>query len=257
MRHGERLKALALVTIIVTACAMNGQCDQVPEGPDCTAESVPSVVLAIFGPDGAVVDAAEAVFAINGNLLFTAHCDGNCESFTLISDVVGTFDISVRSVGLSETILRVVVGLDEAGCHPVTQSRDVILPIDDTAGVLNGAWSATNFAGQTRIIRFDVDGEPIGAILEEFVNTGDHNVYIAYNGAEIKGVVGEPIIHDTAPMPTRTGNIYDWTTTTNGFPLGFENALMAPDLDALDGMLLGIPIQYRRLDAIPVALQGR
>ncbi len=257
MLLGERLKAPALVAMIFTVCAIDGQCDQVPVPPTCTAQSVPSVVLTVFGPDGSVVDAAEAVFVINGNLIFTASCDGNCESFVLLSDVVGVFDVSVRSVGLSETLLRIVVGSDAAGCHPVTQTRDVILPIDETAGILNGAWSATNFAGQTRTIRFDVDGEPIGAILENFVNTGDMNVYIAYNGAEIKGEVGEPIVQDTALMPIRNGNIYDWTTTTGGFPLGFNNALMSTDLNGLSGILLGIPIQYRRLEAIPMALQGR
>lgn len=236
---------------------MNGECDQVPMPGNCTAQSVPSVVLTVLGPNGAVVDAAEAVFSLNGGPPFTRLCDGACEAFVLASDVVGIFDISVRSVGLRETLLRVAVGPDAAGCHPVTQRRDVILPVDETAGVLYGAWRATNFAGQTRTIRFGVDGSPVGAILGNFVNTGDMNVYIAYNGADIKGVVGEPIVRDTAPAPTRGGNIYNWTQTSAGFPLGFENALMSPDLNGLSGMLLGIPIQYQRLEGVPTALQDR
>lgn len=249
-------KTCLVTAIAIVACGMGGPCTQTP-GPICTQQAVESIVLNLRDPDGNVVAAADAVFTVNGGSLGAAHCTGDCDRFTLIFEQTGRFDISVRSVGLVPRALSITVPSDAAGCHPVTQTSDVFFQRDTTIGVLSGGvWQAVNGAGQATILRFGVNGEPIGAMLTKHVNTGDTNLYIAYNNSRIRGVIGQPIIRATAPMPTRTNDIFDWSTTSAGWPAGFTDATMSPDLTTLTGTQLGDTIVYTRLSDSPAPLQA-
>lgn len=250
-----RLKPVLLGMLIVPACGMNGDCSQVPgPGGSCPPQAARSVILNITDAAGVPVPRAEVVYILNGGEPVSVSCAGNCDEFTIAIGRVGRFDIGVFSVGLAAQVLAVDVEGDETGCIPVTERPDVVMPADDTVAVLNGVWAFTNIAGQVTAIRFGRFGEPIGAILTARVSTGDTNVYISYNGNPIAGVAGIPILQEAAPMPTRLGSVYDWTTTSAGFPIGFESAAMTADFGSMTGTLLGSPATYTRLGSIPPAL---
>jgi hypothetical protein len=244
---------LSVVLILLPSLALDGQCDQFNIGPGgdvCTTEVVPSVVLAITDGNGDAVSSASIVFAIDGTQTFEGSCDGDCGQVVLAYEAVGQFDIAVRAPGYLRADESVVVELDEAECHPVTEDVDFALERDTTVGALAGAWSTTNFFGTTTL-RFDDDGTIIGAILYDRTAGGDGNFYIVYNGQSIRGAPGQQVFADGAPEPTRNGNFFDFRATTLGIPVGFENATLSSDFSRLTGMLQGVTATYTRLLDIP------
>jgi hypothetical protein len=256
----SRLNARSLLLLILAllpAVAMSGQCDQIiigPGGQVCTAQAVPSVVLSITDIDGNTVPVATTIFSIDGGFSFIGGCTGTCNSVILSFEAVGEFDIEVSSPGFLPSNRSVVVEVDEAGCHPVTEEVAVALERDETVGALHGAWYTLNLYGASAL-RFGQEGEIIGAILYDRTIGGDGNFYIAYNGHQIRGAPGQQIISDNAPNPTRGGDIFDFRATTASMPVGFEGASISADYNTLTGMLEGVPATYSRMLETPEPLQ--
>jgi hypothetical protein len=210
-----------------------------PGGSTCPGTPVPSVILRITDAQGGILPTALIRFRVGSGPIYTGQCAGDCGAVRLASDTLGRFGIGVGSVGYLNGQAVVDVVADEGGCHPVTQNVTVKLDLDTSAGVLLGAWRFSSIIGDS-ILRFGEQGEIIGAILLDRTIAGDRNFYIAYNGRRIRGVTGQPIIQATADEPTRNGNVYHFRTTTQSYPVGFENAVMSTDFQTLTGMLAGV-----------------
>jgi hypothetical protein len=257
-RVNHQRKCLLLVACLLPAMAMDMECAQGPGGGQpCTEIAVPSLVLAIRDANGAPLQRATVLYrrTIGLSEPQTVICEGNCDDFEVVYELTGRIDYSVIAGGYVTVNGSVNVPLDAAGCHPVSQGRAVSMERDLTAGALSGAWTSTNFAGQTNILRFGPGGAPIGAILTNRVNTGDTNVYVAFNGNQIAGVPNRTIEQASAPNATRSGNVVDWSATAAGYVIGFENATLTSDQNGLTGMLLGSSVQYTRLEEVPAPLE--
>lgn len=254
------IKSALLVLCLISFSAMDGQCPGIgfpPGGNACTLIAVPSVVLNIRNAQGQVVPSAQARFRVGNGPTFTAGCNGDCGSFVLVYETVGTFNIEVSSIGQQPKTVQVGVSFDQARCHPVTKNVTVQLAADTTTAALGGVWRSTSgFFGES-ILRFGTSGEIIGAILLDRTIAGDGNFYIAYNGRSIRGAPGQQILAALAAEPTRVGNLFTFETTTLSIPVGFSNAVMSADFQTLNGTLGGQPASYRRLSEteIPNAIR--
>jgi len=235
----------------LTGCdAVNWPVDPCP-GPD-----VPSVVLKIQDASNNVLTTASTRFRINGGQWYYGACTGTCGEVKLLYEVIGTIDIEVSAPGYLTAQRTTTVVKETDGCHPVTRNLTITMQRDLTVGALAGAWATTqSFAGHMAL-RFDSQGRIVGAILYDRTIAGDRNFYVEYNGRQIVGVAGQPIYADTANEPTRNGNIFNFSATTLGQPVGFVNAVISADYNTLTGTLNGAPVTYTRLQTIPNALQS-
>ncbi len=256
MRSKVNIKILLLALLVMPSLALNGPCDQFDLGPGgqiCTAIAVPSVVLTITGADGEAAPTATIAFTINGQMPSIGDCTGTCDDVVLAFEATGRFDIEVSSLGYVAGRRSVVVQLDGAGCHPVTEEITLVLERDQTVGVLSGAWRTSNAWG-TSDLRFGANGEIIGAILYNQTAGGDGNFYVAYNGHNIRGVPGQFLFLEQAADPTRSGDVFNFVAASPTIPVGFENAILSADFYTLYGTLSGVPVTYTRLLDIPQPL---
>ena len=249
-------RSICLIVVLPLLPSLLGSsCGTTNPGPTCSQIAVPSLTLNIRDTTGAAFPAATVQFRVNNETIQTGTCSGNCGGVVIVYNRIGTIQYAVSFGGYVTVSGSVNVVVDSTGCFPVSQAKDIILRKDDTAGTLAGAWSTSNFAGQSTIIRFDAAGAPVGAILTNRSNTGDGNLYFAFNGRTIAGAAGQTTQSATAPNATRAGNSLTWSTTAGGFPIGFENAALSSDLNSLTGTLIGSAITYTRLSDIPAALR--
>lgn len=242
------IKSLGLVLSLFAFCAMNGQCPPGNFGPGglCTQEAVASVILRIQDDTGKTLPYANFRYQVNDGQVASGFCQGNCEAFVIAFELTGRFDVEVTAPGFGKLIKTVDVVLDEAGCHPKTQSLSFKLAKDSTVAALAGVWLTDNFFGDM-VLRFGDDGKVIGAIFYDRTIGGDGNFYVAYNGQAIRGATGQPIQHESAPEPTRSGNIFNFETVTLGIPTGFRDATLSADYLTLTGTLSGQAVVYQRL----------
>lgn len=253
VRSLRRTKMSCLVLAVAACAAAEGPCSLFEIGSGgqiCTTEAVPSVVLSIVDTEGEVVAAATIIYRIGSGVTNIGGCNGSCGSVVLAFEAAGRFDIEVWAVGYATATQTVVVELDAAECHPVTEELEIVLGRDETVGALAGAWYTANMYGES-VLRFGGDGEIIGAILYDRTIGGDGNFYIAYNGRPIRGVAGQQIFQDTAPEPTRSGDVFAFRATTLGIPMGFENAAISADYNTLTGVLQGVAVTHSRLLEVP------
>jgi len=252
------LLCLLLASALATT-GMAGDCTGLnlpgtPGGTVCTQIAVPSVILDLVDENNDPIPLASIRFRINNGPWIEGGCDGNCTGLVLIFERVGAFNIEVAAPGRIPAARNLTIQIDAAGCHPVTERRTIVLPADDTVAALAGAWRTVNFLGET-ILRFGDDGRIIGAILVDRIVSGDGNIYAAYNAQQIRGVPGQTFITDVADDPTRTGERFDFSTTTQSFPIGFTDATMSADFTTLTGTLSGLTVTYTRLEEIPEPLR--
>jgi len=253
-KHLQRGRAGFLVVVTTLPLLLGSVC-RTNLDPVCTAIAVASVVLNIRDAQNKPISNASVVYKKNYDAPVTVTCDGNCDSLVLAWEEPGHFEYRVTSGGYVGVSGEVDVYMDADGCHVIGQARTIVLQRDDTAGVLFGAWTYTNIAGQSTILRFDEDGTPIGAILTKRVNTGDTNIYIQFNDRTIAGAPGQTIQPSPAQFPTRQGMLANWTLVFGGIPVGFENATLAANFNSLTGVLLGSSVTYTRLKEVPAALR--
>lgn len=230
-------------------------CRTNPGGQACTLIAVASVVLNIRDAENKAVPNATVVFKRNYDAPVTVTCNGNCDSVVLAYELPGHFEYRVTAGGYAAATGTADVYMDEVGCHVVGKSATVVMQRDATIGVLFGAWTYTNIAGQTTIIRFDEDGAPIGAILTNRLTTGDGSIYVQFNERKIAGAPGQTVLTLPAQFPTRFTNVVQWGVIVVGVPIGFENATLAANFNSLTGTLLGSPVTYTRLAEIPAPLR--
>ena len=246
-----KIKTLSLLLLALPCLALSGQCN---DNPLCTGAAVAAVILKITDSLGNTIPYATTSFLLNSAGPFTGSCDGTCNSVILAYDASGKFEITVAAPGYVSAHQTVNVALDAAGCHSVTQNLTVVLPVDSTVGALNGAWYSDNAYGASTL-RFGEQGQIIGAILYDRTVAGDHNFYFAYNGRQIRGAAGQQTWPDTAPEPTRNGNIFHFRANPVNSPIGFENATLSSDYMTLTGMLNGTAATWTRWKEIPTPLQ--
>lgn len=251
----NRVRAALLVVLASFPILAGSVCRTNPGGQACTLIAVASVVLNIRDAENKPVPNATVVFKRNYDAPVTVTCNGNCDSVVLAYELPGHFEYRVTAGGYVAATGTADVYMDEVGCHVVGKTATVVLQRDTTIGVLFGAWTYTNGAGQTTIIRFGEDGAPIGAILTNRVNTGDKNIYVRFNDKQIAGAPGQPIQFTSCQFPTRFTNIVQWGVIVVGVPIGFENATLATNFNSLTGTLLGGPVTYTRLAEIPAPLR--
>ncbi len=252
-----RFARFALIIVVAMAPMLAGSvCRTNPGGQACTLIAVSSVVLNIRDADNKPIPHATVVFERNFDDPVTITCNGTCDTVVLAYELPGHFEYRVTAFGYVAATGTADVYMDEVGCHVIGKSATVVLQRDNTVGVLFGAWSFTNIANQTTIIRFDEDGAPVGAILTNRLNTGDGNIYVRFNDKQIAGAPGQPIQFTSTQFPTRFTNVVQWGAIVVGVPIGFENATLAANFNSLTGTLLGSPVTYTRLAEIPAALRN-
>lgn len=262
-RTGTLLTLPALATLFCCAgmAASGGRCnislppvDNNNNSSGCT-ESTPSVLMTVTNGDGDVVPRARIGLRHNGGAKLTGGCspDNPCEDFVLSLNFTGRFDVEVAAPGYVIANRTVLVGEGSDGC-PDTENLIVVLQEDTTVAALAGAWRTTNLFGTTDL-RFNDDGEIVGAIIYDAQAAGDGNFYIAYNNRSIRGAFGQQTFFTNADDPERTGDRFTWSTTTLGMPMGFEAAVMSDDFTTMQGTLANTTVLYTRLDEIPSALQ--
>lgn len=254
-KHPAMKKTVLCVALLAVSLGMNGDCDftGLPDSR-CGTAAVPSVIVDIQNETGTTLDYAEASFQVDDGGYYQGACDGNCDEFTLAANMVGDFDVYVRAPGYVTQSQSVTVEIDDDECWPITENLTFKLAPDTTVAALAGAWRTTNVWG-TSDIRFSDTGRVIGAILYDRVAGGDGNIYVAYNGWQIAGAIGQGITTAAATDPTRVGNFFTFSTTTLSYPIGFENAAMTADFSQLFGTLQSVGVGYVRLNEMPAALQ--
>jgi hypothetical protein len=102
--------------------------DIVLEAVDCTAESVVGIEVALSGASGEVLEGESVLFRdamVDDSAWET--CSGAEGSWACAENQAGTFDVVGTADGHSQAFELVTVPLDEAGCHPVTQTVDLIV----------------------------------------------------------------------------------------------------------------------------------
>lgn len=250
-----RFVRYGMIGLVAMTPMLTGSVCRTNPGQICTLIAVASVVLNIRDAENKTIPNATIVYKRNYDAPVTLTCNNNCDSVVLAYEQPGHFEYRVTAGGYAAATGSADVYMDEVGCHVIGKGATVVLQRDNTVGVLFGAWTYTNIAGQTTVIRFDEDGAPIGAMLTNRVNTGDGNIYVRFNDKQIAGAPGQPIQFTTAQYPTRFTNIVQWGAFVLGVPIGFENATLATDFNSLTGTLLGGPVTYTRLAEIPVALR--
>lgn len=249
-------KTLFAIVLLLPGLGMSGECDQIllPGSQNSASEEVPSVILRIKGADGTTLSRASITVRIDGGSPVEGACDGNCNGIVLAYETTGQFDVTVSAPGYVTWQERITVVTDEDGSHPVTEERTVAMQVDQSVAVLSGCWYASHYTGPL-VLRFDNRGRIVGAILYDRMAAGDGNIYVAYNGRQIAGAAGQGVVLGTAAEPTRVGDVFNFSTTTVGFPVGFVDARMSDDCDALTGALGETAIVYARLDETPAALR--
>ncbi len=263
---GKLFTVPAVLTLVCSAgmAASGGQCDiELPIGNNnnnnnsgCGSGSTPSVLLTVVDQDGDVVPRARIGVRRNGGAQQFGSCspDNPCDDFIIALNLTGRFDIEVAAPGYIITTRTVNVGTASDGCSPRTENLIVVLDADTTVAALAGAWRTINLFGTTDV-RFNDDGEIVGAIQYNRQAGGDGNFYISYNNKPIRGAAGQQTFFTVANDPVRTGDRFTWSTTTLGMPIGFEDASMSADFTTMLGTLANTTVTYTRLDEIPTALQ--
>lgn len=249
-------KALLIIVLMLPAFGTSGECDtELPVG-DCPGEPVSAIRMKIVNSDGDVLDSADFQVQYNNGEPSVGGCNGNCEDVPMGTDLLGVFDLEVWAPGYlvkQETVT--VEAAEEGGCHPKTEYVVIELEADTTVAALQGVWRVDSFQFGSSILRFDNNGDIIGAILLDRVAQGDGNIYISYNGYIIAGAGGSLYVQDIATSPTRTVDVFSFTATTMNYDIGFDTATMSDDFNTLVGLLSGTGVVYSRLEAIPAALQ--
>ncbi len=249
-------KTLLAIVMLLPGLGMSGQCDPIsfPGGQSSDSEEVPSVILRIKDAGGTTLSRASITVRLNGGALVEGACDGNCNGIVLAYETTGQFDVTVSAPGYVTWQERIAVVANEDGSHPITEERTVTMQVDQSVAVLAGCWYTSNYYGQS-VLRFDNRGRIVGAILYDRMAAGDGNIYVAYNGRQIAGASGQGVVLGTAAEPTRVGDVFYFSTTTVGFPVGFIDARMSADYNTLTGTLGGTAVVYTRLDETPAALR--
>ena len=97
-----------------------------PEPFVCTEEIVPSVLISLVDESGEAITDAGVRYSIDGSAFREASCSesaeaGGCLVFMAGSDEPGEFLIIAQREGYIDAIETLDVGMDEYGCHVVTQ----------------------------------------------------------------------------------------------------------------------------------------
>ena len=261
MRKSLSIESLMVLAAVLPLAGMNGNCDgfQIPGTPTCGTKDVPAVRLTIVDEQGLTLPSASIAFSVNGSQYFVGNCTNDCKDFTIAFDITGQFNISVIAPGYQQDDRMVTVGAMDDMCTPITRDVIIVMKEDFTVAVLAGAWRAQTVFGNIDL-RFGSNGEAIGAILYDRTIAGDGNFYVAYNGNPIRGVAGQQTAAVAAANPTRVGDIFNFNGEALGVPVGFVDAQMSGDFNAVSGrqpgaQSQGLFVTYSRLADIPTALQ--
>lgn len=110
------------------------ECHPIPEAltlvmeqSDCTAEAVASVAVHLTGSSGEALEDPAVSYTIgaDGPTVPCASADG--VDWTCGEEITGDLRIDASASGHQPESVPVTVALDEAGCHPVTESIDIAL----------------------------------------------------------------------------------------------------------------------------------
>ncbi len=95
---------------------------------DCTAEAVAGIAVSLTGSGGETLDTPIVQYR-DAMIDDTAwvDCSGSGEGWTCAEELTGTFDVRGTASGHTEVFDLVIVALDEAGCHPVTESVALVV----------------------------------------------------------------------------------------------------------------------------------
>ncbi len=95
---------------------------------DCTAEAVAGIAVSLTGSYGETLDSPSVQYrdAMIDDTPWV-ECSGTAETWTCAEELTGTFDVRGTAAGHTEAFDLVIVELDEAGCHPVTESVALVV----------------------------------------------------------------------------------------------------------------------------------
>lgn len=98
------------------------------EAADCTAEEVAGIAVTLTGSGGETLDTPIVQYrdAMIDDTPWV-ECSGTGETWTCADELTGTFDVRGTASGHTEVFDLVIVELDEAGCHPVTESVTLVV----------------------------------------------------------------------------------------------------------------------------------
>ena len=95
---------------------------------DCTAEAVPAVIATVAGSSGESLEQVEVDWGLANADMMPQPCDPQTDgSWVCAPEQIGNLEIYASAAGHVPEMRPVLVALDEAGCHPVTQSVEFTL----------------------------------------------------------------------------------------------------------------------------------
>lgn len=113
------------------------ECHPIPEAVsmvmepvECTAEAVASILVTLTGSGGETLEDPQVAYTF-GDTMAPIACVGpggeDGVSWTCDEENVGDYVIDAIASGHAGQSVPVVVEMDEAGCHPVTEQVDIAL----------------------------------------------------------------------------------------------------------------------------------